>query len=154
MVSVGQFQWPMDGSNFHSGGDLHHSTKFANSLRDLRAGVRIYTERGLRRLHTRLLRHGGLVRQCGSLRNRLLLPALHWTLWVGPGALYLRSGSYVRVECSSGMGLGLRYGHGVRLVVQSVVGTRWILGLGLRSARLGMGRLWRCSGGQCLWTLG
>ena len=73
---------------------------------------------------------------------------------VGAGALHVWRGRDVRLEHHGGMGAGLWHGYGYRLVVQPVVGTRRLLGLGLGSSCVGLGRMGRCRRSQCLWPMG
>ena len=87
-------------------------------------------ERGVRGLHAGLLRHGGFVRRRRGLRNRLLLPALHWTHSLGARSLHLRSRSWICLERDRRLGAGLWHGHGDRLLVQSRGGVRSAIGDG------------------------
>ena len=140
---VGGRYGTVGGSDIGSVGDLYHPAELARSLRDLRSGLRIHAERGLCRLHAGILRHGGLVRRRRRLRNRLLLSAIHRPDRLGAGTVHLRRGRDLCLEHHRRMGARLWHGHGDRILVQSVVGTGRLLGMGLGSSGLGMGRLGR-----------
>ena len=57
-------------------------------------------------------------------------------------------------SATAGWALGFGMGMAYRVVVQSVVGPGWILGMGIWRSCVGMGRIWWRGGSQCLRTVG
>ena len=66
----------VDRRDLGAGGDLYHSAELAALLRHVRAGVRRHRQCGVRRLHPRLLWHGGHTLRRGGLRHRLRVHAM------------------------------------------------------------------------------
>src|SRR5271165_5458033 len=124
----------VESDGHRAGGDLRHSSELAALLRHLCEGVQLYAGRGVRRLHPWLLRYRGLRRyNDSSLRNGMVLPAVHRSHSVVWLAIHLRCGSWIYLHHRHRMELRLRLRIWLLPVVLPVVGADGLLRMGLVS---------------------